>query len=162
MWQDYTTVDPKQLHKSHINVWRQAQSTDTASQTSGDKMGDKTGDKPSRRTQHPSQGGHTKKEFRNPKVNCLGKNEISCQVFQKFNNLLLKYSSKIGSVTMLQPGMFMPCFLATWETRIHHQSSSESPWGFPPSPSANQLHPKRPLDVFDHPSEKGWIKVQII
>ena len=29
---NYTTVDPKQLHKSHIKFWRQAQNTDTASQ----------------------------------------------------------------------------------------------------------------------------------
>ncbi len=39
---NYTTVDLKKLHKSHRKFWRQAQSTDTASQTSwGDKLGDK-------------------------------------------------------------------------------------------------------------------------
>ena len=59
---NYTTVNPKQLHKSHIKFWRQAQSTDTAFQkeTSWDgrhfpkggpciadeeKLGGKTGDK---------------------------------------------------------------------------------------------------------------------
>ena len=31
---NYATVDPKQLHKSHMKSWGQAQSTDTASQTS--------------------------------------------------------------------------------------------------------------------------------
>ena len=30
--QNYTTVDPKQLHKSHMKFWRQTQSTDTPDQ----------------------------------------------------------------------------------------------------------------------------------
>ena len=156
---NYTTLDPKQLHKPHMKFWRQAQSTDTPDQLEnrmgqetgdklgwetsqegehstpdqmGDKLGDKTRDKkktspggadtasqmkdklrdktktkagrqdqrqekdktrevdrasqtrwetrwetrpetsPARRTQHPSQGGHTKKALRTPTVNCLG------------------------------------------------------------------------------------------
>ena len=32
--ENYATVDPKQLHKSRMTFWRQAQSKDTASQTS--------------------------------------------------------------------------------------------------------------------------------
>ena len=41
---NYTTVDPKQLHKSHMKFWRQAQSTDTPDQLEN-RMGQKTGDK---------------------------------------------------------------------------------------------------------------------
>ena len=83
---NYTTVDPKQLHKSHMKFWRQTQNTDTASQPTweaswetrpetrekqnqggghgipanvGDKTGNKRKQRPGRRTQHPSQGKHT-------------------------------------------------------------------------------------------------------
>ena len=41
---NYTTVDPKQSHKSHMKFWRQAQSTDTPDQLEN-RMGQKTGDK---------------------------------------------------------------------------------------------------------------------
>ena len=55
---NYTTVDPKQLHKSHMKFWRQAQSTDTPDQLEN-RMGQKTGlgDEPRRRTQHPRPDG---------------------------------------------------------------------------------------------------------
>ena len=82
----YTTVDPKQLHKSNMKFCRQTQNTDTASQPTweaswetrpetrerqnqggghgipanvGDKTGNKRKQRPGRRTQHPSQGKHT-------------------------------------------------------------------------------------------------------
>ena len=40
----------------------------------GDKLGDKRKTRPARRTQHPSQGRHTKKALRTPTVNCLFSN----------------------------------------------------------------------------------------
>ena len=48
---------------------------DTASQTRGETRWEARPEiSPARRTQHPSQGGHTKKALRTPTVNCLGKN----------------------------------------------------------------------------------------
>ena len=75
--QNYTTVDPKQLHKSHIKFLRQARTTDTASQTSR-KTSWET--RPETRETQDQGGGHSnpakvdtlKTALRTPTVNCLG------------------------------------------------------------------------------------------
>ncbi len=60
-----------------MKIWRQAQSTDTASQTSWktrwetrDQTGDKRNTSPARWTQHSRQGRPIKKAWRTPTANC--------------------------------------------------------------------------------------------
>ena len=50
LWENYTTVDPKQLHKSHKKFLRQAQTTDTSWKTRWETRPDT---RPGSRTQHP-------------------------------------------------------------------------------------------------------------
>ena len=57
---NHTTVDPKQLHKSHMKFWRQAQSTpDQLENRMGQKTGDKLGWETSQEGEHsiPDQMG---------------------------------------------------------------------------------------------------------
>ena len=53
--QNYTTVDPKQLHKSHMKFWRQTQNTDTASQPTWEASWET---RPETRERQNQGGGH--------------------------------------------------------------------------------------------------------
>ena len=55
-FKNYTTLDPKQLHKSHTKFWKHAQNTDTASQPTWEASWET---RPTTRERQNQGGGHS-------------------------------------------------------------------------------------------------------